>query len=66
MINCEKVNVNREMCYEKRGGVRSSFDTSCHEASVQHQVTNVLVFCEKWKSKKNFIFIPVFFFKYWN
>lgn len=46
----------------KRGGVRSSFDTSCHEASVQHQVTNVLVFCEKWKWKRNLIFIPVFFF----
>lgn len=34
MINCEKVNVNREMCYEKRGGVRLFFDTLCYEVSV--------------------------------
>lgn len=66
MINCEKVNVNREMCYEK-------------EVAWDHPLTRHVTecrSCDRWQiylysvksgsHKENSIFIPVFFFKYWN
>lgn len=61
MINCEKVNVNREMCYEK-------------EVAWDHPLTRHLTerrSCDRWQiylysvksgsHKENSIFMPVFF-----